>query len=416
MLPLLPERLSPRPELLARVERDYEALADARPPAPLEAYIREAYGLDLTARLGRWRLRHPFGKASGQLSLATSQVEADAEAGLAFVVLKTVIAENPRGGSRMEAWKLPAARMVCERIRSRSGRDGWTITWVGRGWEGSLAEYARLVRETVAIGRDRGLPVIPSVKLHVPTDEGEEYDAEEYAHTLRVLEEAWREGGQPPPLVIEKDFSPTLAALVPSRARAMILGWLRDVPRVVRSSMPEGAVAIGIKLMNALFDDGFQIEMLRAASEVTPPVEFLTCFNRLFDPEREFEGRRGVAYGGHDLSDRNLDVLERWALEEHPSAAICATGNIGSGRMMAEYALRGASCGQIHTFFQVPRSEYRSRAPRSRAALHELLFHPQGGLIVSLDHIRESSGRRGSELRFLDLPLLGREILEARHG
>ena len=37
--------------------------------------------------------------------------------------------------------------------------------------------------------------------------------------------------------------------------------------------------------------------------------DFLIYANRLFDPQRVFEGSRGVAYGGPDLSDRNLRLL-----------------------------------------------------------------------------------------------------------
>jgi len=34
--------------------------------------------------------------------------------------------------------------------------------------------------------------------------------------------------------------------------------------------------------------------------------------NRLFDLRRSFEGKLGVAYGGPDLSDRNLAILEKF--------------------------------------------------------------------------------------------------------
>ena len=43
------------------------------------------------------RCRIPIGKGSGQLSLNLEQLETDRAAGLAFVVLKTVIAEDPAG-------------------------------------------------------------------------------------------------------------------------------------------------------------------------------------------------------------------------------------------------------------------------------------------------------------------------------
>ena len=60
-------------------------------------HIREAYGVDLTARYLGHSLPHPIGKGSGQLSLNQDQLETDRAAGLAFVVLKTVIARGCRG-------------------------------------------------------------------------------------------------------------------------------------------------------------------------------------------------------------------------------------------------------------------------------------------------------------------------------
>ena len=56
--------------------------------------MREAYRIDLTARYLGYTLPHPIGKGSGQLSLNQEQLENDRAAGLAFVVLKTVIAED----------------------------------------------------------------------------------------------------------------------------------------------------------------------------------------------------------------------------------------------------------------------------------------------------------------------------------
>jgi len=52
--------------------------------------------------------------------------------------------------------------------------------------------------------------------------------------------------------------------------------------------------------MNARFDDLFQVEMMDACAGA----DTLVVCNRLFDAER------GIAYGGRDLSDRNLRVLE----------------------------------------------------------------------------------------------------------
>ena len=51
--------------------------------------------------------------------------------------------------------------------------------------------------------------------------------------------------------------------------------------------------------MNARFDDAFQLEMMAAAGAA----DALVCFNRLWDAAAR------VAYGGWDLSERNLRVL-----------------------------------------------------------------------------------------------------------
>jgi hypothetical protein len=329
-------------------------------------------------------------------------------------VLKTVIAEGPAGGSRMAAWKVRASRMACERITSRSGKEGWTISWIGRGWEGSLASYAAFLAGALRTAAGSGLVVAASVKFHLAAG-GEAYDEAEYAHTLRALAEAWARGGGQGPLLLEKDFSPTLAGSDRSREEAAILRWIDDVPRLVRAHAP-GPVRLGLKLMNALSDDAFQAAMLRKALRVEPPLEFITCFNRLFDPERAADGHAGIAYGGFDLSDRNLRVLADAARDGGGGPPISATGNIASGRTMAEYALRGATSGQIHTYFQVPRSCYLSRKPRSRAALHELIYNPREGLVAALAHIRRRilGAPDGSLIRFLDLPAIGRQLLDAR--
>jgi len=155
-----------------------------------------------------------------------------------------------------------------------------------------------------------------------------------------------------------------------------------------------------LKIFNAVFEDVFQLEMLRAVNEqcVGDNVpDFLVYANRLFDPNREFDGERGVAYGGPDLSARNLAVLARLrSLEQSGRIPVCripisATGNIESGRMAAEYLLRGACSFQLHTYFQLPSSEYRmKRTGKTACALHELYFNPERGLIACLLHLRRA--------------------------
>ncbi len=74
--------------------------------------------------------------------------------------------------------------------------------------------------------------------------------------------------------------------------------------------------------------------------------------------------------------------------------------------MMIEYALRGCENGQLHTFFQVPRSEYTNTGgTRTASALHTLLLHQQEGLVPWMWHLHEAGVLEevGGELRFRDV-------------
>ena len=191
--------------------------------------------------------------------------------------------------------------------------------------------------------------------------------------------------------------SPTLAGDDRAASREAVLRWIREVPGLIRRQAP---ATVGLKLMNALLDESFQVEMLRAAAD--SGADFLVLFNRLFD------AGRGVAYGGWDLSERNLRVLDAYrsggapgarrsdpyvvrGSRLPPGAVFSATGNICSGRVMVEYALRGATSGQLHTFFQLPLSEYPATAgSRSARAMHALVFHPDAGLIAWMLSLGES--------------------------
>jgi len=231
--------------------------------------------------------------------------------------------------------------------------------------------------------------VVPSAKYHLPRL-GEAFRDREYAYTTQRLAEAWGE----PPFLLEIDFSPTLAADSLSEDRAQILRWLREVPGRVRAASPVPA-RLAVKLMNARFDDAFQREMMEACADA----DALVCFNRMFD------AGRGIAYGGWDLSDRNLRVL---GIPDAPPSRVgrTGTGNIHSGRMILEYARRGCESVQLHTFFQLPLSEYpATQGSRTGRALHALVFDPRDGLIAGMLEL-EAAGRlerRDGELHFLDL-------------
>jgi len=422
-------RLRGAPRLSERharqLAKDFEQFRDGL-PRPLEAYVPETYGIDLTSSYGGRRVKNPFGKASGQLSLARHQVEKDAEAGLGFVVLKTVIAQDRAGEQTMGEWAIPETRMVVERIRGRSGAEGWTVTWKGRGWFDTFTAYLKLFDQALAVGDVADMPVVPSVKYHLPTPEEDFWKEEEYTFTTGALVEIWEKhhGGQPMPL--EKDFSPTLAGSERAAQQAKILEWLTTVPRLMHRAAPE-KVSVGLKIFNTLFEDCFQVWMLEAVHAVPAGearADFLIYANRLFDPAKQFEDKVGVAYGGPDLSDRNLAVLERF-LSAHGSAAVpaagagvprpsprepagqdthppasedagagllptSASGDIHSGRIAAEYLLRGASSFQMHTLFQLPDSEFAMRAgSKTEKALHRLLFHPEDGFVAWILDLRE---------------------------
>jgi hypothetical protein len=372
----------------ARLARDFERFGRGL-PRDAAAHIREAYGVDLTARYLGYTLPHPIGKGSGQLSLNADQLETDREAGLAFVVLKTVIAEDEAGARSMGAWAIHESKMRVERRRAADGRDGWTVTWKGRGWDGSFDDYLGLVRTAGELTRSGALVAVPSVKYHLPRLD-EPFRESEYRHTTQALARAWG-GGELP---IEKDFSPTLAGDALADERGRILRWLREVPAQIRAAAGAAPLRLALKLMNARFDDAFQHEMLAAAGSA----DALVCFNRLWDAPA------GVAYGGWDLGERNLRVLR--AARDTPGPALTGTGNVCSGRVILDYARAGCESVALHTFFQLPLAEYpASEGSRSQRALHALLFHPVDGLVAGLLELEQAGvlHRHGGELRFLDL-------------
>src|SRR5512143_1487965 len=347
----------------ALLAADFERFRDEL-PGDFPVYVREAYKIDLTARYLGQTLPHPIGKGSGQLSLNERQLEEDATAGLAFVILKTLIAQDAAGVRSMAAWAVHESKMKVER-RVVGGADrGWTVTWKGRGWDRSLDDYLALVRVGRDLTRAGSLLVLPSVKYHLPRL-GVPFVETEYRFTTAALADAWGEA----PLLLEKDFSPTLAGDALAEDQAQILRWLRETPRLIRRVSPI-ETRVSVKLMNARFADDFQHDMMLAAAGA----DALVCFNRLFDVEQ------GVAYGGSDLLERNLRILRSFSRlggepDQPPFPGLCGTGGISSGS-------------------------------RTQRALHQLVFHPQSGLVAELWRLEQQGAihRRGGELHFLDLP------------
>ena len=370
----------------AQLVADFERFKDGL-PRDFPAYVRDAYHIDLTARYLGQTLPHPIGKGSGQLSLNERQLEEDRAAGLAFVVLKTLIAQDDAGVQSMAAWAIHETKMKVERRRVSGADRGWTVTWKGRGWDRSFDDYLDLVRVGRDLTRAGELLVIPSVKYHLPRL-GVPFVESEYRYTTTHLAEAWDE----PPLLLEKDFSPTLAGDSLAEDRAQILRWLREVPELIRWASPI-ETRVSVKLMNARFEEGFQHEMMLAAAAADAQV----VFNRMFDAEL------GVAYGGRDLLELNLRVLASFA----PHQSLCGTGGINSGRDILAYAQAGCEAVQLHTMFQLPLDEYAARdGSRTERVLHQLLFHPDDGVIAELDRFERRGlvHRRGGELHFLDVP------------
>jgi hypothetical protein len=376
----------------ARLATDFERLGRAMPP-DAAAHVRDVYGIDLSARyLGR-PVPHPVGKGSGQLSLNAEQLETDRAAGLGFVILKTVIAENSAGARSMGAWAIHETRMKVERRASADGRSGWTVTWKGRGWDRSLEDYLALVRTAADMSRAGSMLAVPSVKYHLPLL-SEPFRVGEYGYTTGRLAEAWGAGAGELPL--EKDFSPTLAGDALADERERILRWLRDVPGEIRRAAGVAPLRLAVKLMNARFDEPFQREMLAAVHGA----DALVCFNRLWD------AAAGVAYGGPDLSERNLRVLRAARAERLALPPLVGTGNVDSGRTVLDYARAGCESVELHTFFQLPLAEYPATAgSRTQRALHALFFHPKDGLVAGMLDLERAGvlHRRGGELRFLDL-------------
>ena len=110
------------------------------------------------------------------------------------------------------------------------------------------------------------------------------------------------------------------------------------------------------------------------------------------------------------MSERTLRVLADWARRRSAGApghaSLTGTGNVCSGRLILDYAIRGCESVALHTFFQLPLSEYpATHGSRTARALHALVFDPRDGLIAAMLEL-EGAGRlerRQGELHFLDV-------------
>jgi hypothetical protein len=102
-----------------------------------------------------------------------------------------------------------------------------------------------------------------------------------------------------------------------------------------------------------------------------------------------------------------LEVARGRGIDTPP---LVGTGNVSTGRMILDYARLGCQSVQLHTFFQLPLSQYPATdGSRSQRALHALLFHPTDGLIAGMLDLEASGGLepQGGELKFLNISSSG---------
>jgi hypothetical protein len=398
-------------EVRNRLVEDYHAALRGWWPTPFAPFFRERYKVDLTASYAGRSIPHPFGKGSGQLTMTAGQIRESAEAGLAFAVLKTVIGEDSAGQRSMGAWATDDTRMVVEPIVGQSNRTGWTVSWKGRGWGRSIQDYLELCREAFGQMAATGMVVAPSAKLHLPATIEEPWRVTEYEHVMGHLGKVWENSGNAGRMPFEKDFSPTLAGDDRTKSREILIRWLTEVVPNLRR-VASNRMQLGLKLMNVVGPLELQRKIFETSLNLIDDQrpDFLIYANRLFDPDRPFENHRGIAYGGPDLSDRNLSMLDAcrnivWTNKTE----ISATGDIDSGRTAVEYALRGCSSAQMHTLFQVPMSyPVEVTVGRIRRVLARVIFEPNEGLVAWLEHARNRWGHVDSEgvSKWADLPVL----------
>jgi hypothetical protein len=90
---------------------------------------------------------------------------------------------------------------------------------------------------------------------------------------------------------------------------------------------------------------------------------------------------------------------------------LSGTGDISSGRIAVEYALRGCTSFQIHTLFQLPAGEYAMHGgTKVQKALHRLYFDPVEGFVVWIIHAaRRLHLDRSGVVAFMEVARCGAE-------
>jgi len=206
--------------------------------------------------------------------------------------------------------------MVVEPIQSvQTGATGWTVTWKGRGGGSRSPDYLLLVTAACSIARSRDLLIVPSVNTTCPHLGKPSGVPRNMSRQTRAILDAYQSSIGLSPMPLEKDFSPTLAGSDRVSGKPWFSNGSGRVPDLIRSAAPgAGQVKWASSSSTASTDDPFQLAMPAEVHSGKSPADFVIYANRLFDPNRVFEGKQGVAYGGPDLSDRNLRVLSAFAL------------------------------------------------------------------------------------------------------
>ena len=150
--------------------------------------------------------------------------------------------------------------------------------------------------------------------------------------------------------------------------------------------------------------------------------EYVTYANRLFDPRRRVGDTVGAAYGGPDLSHRNLAVLDAARKQARAEGWLDAMpGAIRAPAMCRPRAYRRGVWATRRDERAVPYALSTAHRPttghrtpdrpgsKSAKALHLLYFHPVEGLVPWLIHLRHHAGLRATDglTRWRDLATVG---------
>ncbi len=399
-------------EFLSEIDLDAKILSELQDDlensepcsaSELNQRIRERFGVDLSGSYAGISLEHPFGKAAGQLSMTPGHVSSDRKNGLSFTVLKSAVGVTEGGEIGIGDWEKAAPKMVLEKRTAMDGRDGWTVTWKGRGWIKGFDAYVDFYRDSLE--QNPGYPAIPSLMVDI-TDPARA--DEQASYCIGRLIDVHKAISSDQEFLIEMDVSPTTTLLPGSETADVFAEWMRNSTASFNNALA-GYGKFIVKIPNTGRGVDFQMSLVRSSIEKgSDKLAGLLIGNRLFDKEAVFEGQIGIAYGGWDLSNANLETLDRM-IAEGIKIPLIGTGNICSGKMMAEYAIRGCLSGEMHTFFQLPPTAYRApkgSGGRTSRALRELIYHPDDGLVAVLLRLEKSGKiiRSQDILRFTDLP------------